>query len=81
MSDRVLCVDVGTQSVRAGVFDLNGALQSRAERPIHIFNPQPDFYEQSSREIWDKAVSVMQECLQDVFTKDNVPAGTVVSGD
>src|SRR3954454_14247827 len=48
----VLGVDVGTASVRAGVFDLAGAMLARAEHPIRIFRPAEDHVEQSSRDIW-----------------------------
>ena len=49
MSDQaVIGVDVGTGSVRAGVFTLDGTMLGTASSPILEFHPKPDFYEQSS---------------------------------
>lgn len=53
--DRILAIDVGTQSVRALVFDHAGALCARAqcaiEPPYH--SPQPGFAEQDPERFWD----------------------------
>lgn len=53
----VLGVDVGTGSARAAVFDLDGARQSIAVEPICMWNPHPDWAEQSSADIW-RAIGV-----------------------
>ena len=45
-------VDVGTGSVRAGVFDCAGQLLAASDTPIDIFRPHEDYVEQSSSEIW-----------------------------
>ena len=45
-------VDVGTGSVRAGVFSSEGKLLGVATEEIKTFNPQHNFYEQSSDNIW-----------------------------
>lgn len=51
--DRVyLGVDVGTGSVRAGVFDACGTMLAAASRSIQMWRPQTDFAEQSSDDIW-----------------------------
>ncbi len=49
-------VDVGTGSVRAGVFDGTGKMHGAAVRPIQIWKPAPDFVEQSSEDIWQQCV-------------------------
>jgi len=45
-------VDVGTSSVRAALVDSAGKVISTSTHPIKIYEPQPDFYEQSSENIW-----------------------------
>jgi FGGY-family pentulose kinase len=47
-----LGIDVGTGSVRAGVFDRSGRRLGSASSPIEIWRPQPDFVEQSFEDIW-----------------------------
>uniref|UniRef100_A0A8D0AFG1 FGGY carbohydrate kinase domain-containing protein n=1 Tax=Sander lucioperca TaxID=283035 RepID=A0A8D0AFG1_SANLU len=47
-------VDVGTASVRAALVTRAGLIKSTAEEPISIWEPQSDYYVQSSTEIWEK---------------------------
>ena len=64
MSNRaVIGVDVGTGSVRAGVFDLYGTMLGTASSPIMEFNPKPDFYEQSSENIWAETGKVIRQAI------------------
>lgn len=49
----VVAVDVGTGSARAGVFDREGKLLGRAEKPILMNRPAADFAEHDSEDIWD----------------------------
>ncbi|MDE2954515.1 MAG: FGGY family carbohydrate kinase, partial [Gemmatimonadota bacterium] len=64
MSNRaVIGVDVGTGSVRAGVFDLYGTMLGTASSPILEFNPKPDFYEQSSENIWAETGKVVRQAI------------------
>ena len=68
-------VDVGTSSVRAGVVDVsNGAQAGVHKRDIRIWNPRPDYYEQSSADIWD-AVS---ECIRGAMTKAGAAPSQIV---
>ena len=48
----VIGVDVGTASVRAGVFDLSGRLLGVATQDITVYRSADGHVEQSSREIW-----------------------------
>jgi len=50
-----LGLDVGTGSVRAGLFDENGQKVGQGVHPIQIFRPAEDFAEQSSDDIWRAA--------------------------
>jgi FGGY-family pentulose kinase len=45
-------IDVGTGSVRAGVFDRTGKLLGSASRPIATQKPRPDFVEQDTDDIF-----------------------------
>ncbi|XP_070795606.1 FGGY carbohydrate kinase domain-containing protein [Pituophis catenifer annectens] len=45
-------IDVGTSSVRAALVDQFGTVVAYADHPIQIWAPQPDYYEQSSDDIW-----------------------------
>ena len=53
-------VDVGTSSVRAALIGQNGEVVTMATHPIDIFEPQPDFYEQSSDNIWNGCCAVVK---------------------
>ena len=53
-------VDVGTSSVRAALVDKCGAIKSTMEEPVSINNPQLNYYEQSSDEIWEKCCKLVK---------------------
>ncbi|KAK4527579.1 hypothetical protein GAYE_SCF41G5502 [Galdieria yellowstonensis] len=57
-------VDVGTGSVRAGIFNRNGLLVEYSEKTIQTQNLAEDFYEQSSQEIWEAVVLSVREALK-----------------
>jgi FGGY-family pentulose kinase len=61
-----LGVDVGSGSLRAGLFDDAGNELAFAARPIRQFNPRADFYEQSSGDIWDQVVAAVREAITGV---------------
>jgi FGGY-family pentulose kinase len=60
-----LGIDVGTASVRAGVFDSTGRMLGVGVEPIQIFRPQADFVEQSSDDIWRAAGAATRGALKD----------------
>ncbi|MGQ9646915.1 MAG: FGGY-family carbohydrate kinase [Thermodesulfobacteriota bacterium] len=65
MTERVfLGVDVGTGSVRVGAFSPRGHLRGKAEHPIRIWRPKPEFVEQSSEDIWKATCRAMKACLR-----------------
>ena len=66
MSDKkfVIGVDVGTQSTRAGIFDLEGSLLGSASLEISITYPQQHFVEQSSDDIWGKTGLAIREAMK-----------------
>jgi len=56
-------VDVGTGSVRAGVFDRAGTLAGQASRPIALFRDGADIAEQSSEDIWGAVSASVHEAV------------------
>jgi ribulose kinase len=56
-------VDVGTGSVRAGVFDLGGACRGMGVAPISIAHPRGGWAEQSSEEIWEATGRAVREAV------------------
>ncbi|MFN3279955.1 MAG: FGGY family carbohydrate kinase, partial [Paracoccus hibiscisoli] len=60
----VIGVDVGTASVRAGLFDLSGRMLSVARRDISVFREAGSVVEQSSAEIWDAVCTVIRETVE-----------------
>lgn len=65
----VIGVDVGTASVRAGVFDLSGKLLAAAVEPIQIFRPRENFAEQASEDIWEQTGKVVRRAVADAGIK------------
>jgi len=59
----VIGVDVGSASVRAGVFDLAGRRLAFAVRPIWQFHPAAGFVEQSSADIWRQTCAAVREAV------------------
>jgi len=63
-NEYVIGVDVGTGSVRAGIFDLTGTMVSHSSKEIAIRRPQQHFVEQSSENIWQATCFSIREALQ-----------------
>jgi D-ribulokinase len=57
----VVAVDVGTGSVRAGVFDRAGRMLGRAECPIALQRPLADHAEQDSEDIWAAVAGAVKQ--------------------
>ncbi|KAI5711389.1 hypothetical protein M8J75_000031 [Diaphorina citri] len=53
----LLSVDVGTSSVRAALVSTRGKVSPIAVRPIALWCPKPQLYEQSSEDIWNSDVT------------------------
>jgi len=53
-------VDVGTSSVRAALVTSAGHLVCSASSAITIWEPEPNFYEQSSADIWQACCTVVR---------------------
>jgi FGGY-family pentulose kinase len=59
-----LGIDVGTGSVRAALFDIEGRMLGMGVEPIQIWQPQEDYVEQSSEDIWRAAGVCVRTALK-----------------
>jgi FGGY-family pentulose kinase len=57
-------VDVGTQSVRSCLFDLDGTVVASASRPLATTFPRPAWAEQDPEEWWRGALGTLREILE-----------------
>ncbi|XP_033328109.1 FGGY carbohydrate kinase domain-containing protein [Megalopta genalis] len=64
-------VDVGTGSARAALVSSKGKIVKLATCPLEIFHPAPNFYEQSSDNIWSAVCHVVKSVVADI-SADNV---------
>ncbi len=65
MKKAYIGVDVGSGSVRAGVFSGEGKRLGLAVRPIQQFRPKADYVEQSSNDIWEQTCIVVREAVKE----------------
>lgn len=70
-----LGVDVGTSSVRVGLFDSSGRFVSIKIKEINVHNSRPNFYEQSSEDIW----SACCDCIREILTTSGVDSNDIKS--
>ena len=75
MDKAFIGVDVGTGSVRAGVFTLRGQLLSNARRPISIWREAGDIVEQSSGDIWAATVAAVRAAVEAAGVKPESVGG------
>jgi FGGY-family pentulose kinase len=61
----IIGCDVGTGSVRVGVFNSTGQMMAMATHEITIWHPRPDFAEQSSEDIWEAFCICVKEAVQE----------------
>jgi len=61
--NHLIGVDVGTGSVRAGIFTQKGEMLAQAVSPIQMYRPEENFVEQSSENIWENTCQVVNEAL------------------
>ena len=58
-----LGVDIGTQSVRAGLFTSTGHTRASASGPLNTTFPRPTWAEQQPQQWWDALCEVVPNCL------------------
>ena len=69
----VLCLDGGTESIRAGIFDCSGGLLSTSSCAYATRFPKPGWAEQDPGEWWTALVRAVKECL----SKESVGAADI----
>ncbi len=63
--------DVGSTSVRAGLFDPNGKMITSATHPIQTWRPETNFVQQSSEDIWRACCQCFASILRDSGSPKN----------
>ncbi|MBN9445285.1 MAG: ribulokinase, partial [Bosea sp.] len=63
MAGHFIGIDVGTGSVRAGIFDPTGRMVATAKRDIALYRDGPDIAEQSSADIWQAVCASVREAM------------------
>ncbi|KAL5235270.1 hypothetical protein ACI65C_002680 [Semiaphis heraclei] len=59
-------VDVGTGSARAALVDGTGRILKKSTNAIQTWNPEENFYQQSSEDIWQSCCKVIREVTKGV---------------
>ena len=78
--EHLLAVDVGTQSVRALLFDLRGNLLDRSRVKIEPYvSPHPGWAEQEPSVYWDATVEACRSLLSRPGTRRDAIAGLTVT--
>ena len=75
MDQAFIGVDVGTGSVRAGVFTLRGQLLGNARRPIAIWREPGAIVEQSSEDIWAATGAAVRAAVEAAGVEPETIAG------
>ena len=80
-TQNIIGVDVGSGSVRAGVFNLRGELLAHATREITLFRSAGNKVEQSSREIWQAVCYCIKTAVANVDRRDRLRCHLLAGGD
>jgi FGGY-family pentulose kinase len=71
----LLGLDVGTQSVRAALFDLAGACRAYAVAPLDTFHPHPGWAEQDAGQWWAATAAAVPQALAGAGARADDVAG------
>ncbi|PYH91373.1 Pentulose kinase [Aspergillus ellipticus CBS 707.79] len=71
--DYYIGVDVGTGSARACVVDHQGNIAGLASQDIKTWRPHPEYYEQSTSNIWDSICIAVKDAVQQC----GIPASSI----
>ena len=61
--DRVLAIDIGTQSTRAALVSVDGVIEDYATSPVELFAPSPGRAEQDPGQWWQTTVANIRALL------------------
>ncbi len=75
MGALMLGLDVGTGSVKAGLFDPEGNVLARACVPLQLYSPEPGWAEQEPADWWAGACQALQDVLQGVSPEQVAAVG------
>ena len=70
----VMGIDFGTESVRVGIFDLEGTPLVFASEPYPLYHPHPGWAEQKPDEWWNSLVKATHSAL----AQSNIPKESIV---
>lgn len=70
----VIGVDCGTQSLRSGIFDLEGHPIVFATKDYPTYFPRPSWAEQDANDWWEATVATVRECLR----KSGIPKEEII---
>jgi xylulokinase len=73
----VVAVDIGTQSTRAALVDIDGRIHDIASSPIELFAPRPGWAEQDPEQWWETTVANIAVIMA---RNPQVPVGAVGVG-
>jgi FGGY-family pentulose kinase len=74
----VLGIDLGTESARAGIFDLEGRAVATAATTYALSHPRPGWAEQDPDEWWSALVASVREAMQEAGADGDRIAGLSV---
>lgn len=61
---KILAIDLGTQSVRAGIVDINGKVESVSQLPQEVYNPHPGWAQQQPHIWWELTTQAIKDLLK-----------------
>ena len=80
VSDHILAIDNGTQSVRALLFDLRGNLVAKSLVPLEAyFSQEPGWAEQHPQYYWDSLCQACQQLWQETELPKSAVAGVALT--
>ena len=80
MSDLVVGVDVGSQSVKAALFDVAGACAAEAAAPLALRRRGADEVEQDPEEFYARALQTVAECVLEAAADPGDVAAIGIAG-
>lgn len=80
MGELLMGIDIGTQSLRAALLDLDGHVIASASAPQDMQTPRPGWAEQDPQVWWDSVVANIRQVLAQVQVPPQAILGVGVSG-